>query len=982
MPGSHRTSSGRGRGSSESRRRRRALHAAGRSVANTVYRAEPLERRFLLSAIVPVAPFTPYLLGDNPSGSLVADGTGNVYGTNAAGGLNYDGTVFEWVKAANSTALVAAFNGVNGADPKFGLTMDATGDLFGTTERGGANNSGTVFEIAAGSNTITTLASFNMTDGAPDCVPVLDSNGDVFGTTGPGTFPNPGTFFEIVKGSGTATTISISNDVGGYPTSGLAMDSHGNLFGITFSNTNGTTISDGAVVEIPSGLNSIQIIASFNSTTGQAPIGQLLVDSAGDIFGTADSGGPPGVNPGQALGGVYEIKAGSNTITPLAFFQQTDSDSTTNTLAGGGTLIMDGDGNLYGATVFGGLNNDGTVFELSKGSNSITTLVSAFAYGIYGPEGSLLLDSAGDLLGATIDGSIGSIFQVAAGTKTFSILSTFQGNAVSSSYSPVISDNRGNLYGAADVGGSAGEGDVFEVPAGSNAVTTLASFTALTGNTVDGTLAFDSTGNLYGTTFAGGAYGYGTIFEVVAGSNTVTTLASFNGTNGDAPEGGVTLDAQGDLFGTTEYDVWELASGSNTITVLGIFDVGTNQRSWAQGAVALDSAGDVFGNTLYAGTSNDGTLFEVLHGSNSITTLASFNGTDGSHPCGGVTMDANGNIFGITASGGANGFGTAYELVNGSNTITVLASFNSAPTTVVGKYSIYNFPANAGLALDAAGNLFGVLPTAGDSNEGAVFEIANGTNTVTPLASFNGADGSVPYPGLTIDSSGDLLGVTLGDGQYNAGVVFEVPGAATVAPAISSFTINNGAAQRSMVTSATIVFNQPVNLATGAITLTQRATGGGSPTPITFTPATSDNTTWNLTFPGYTGGSLPDGIFDLTVTAADVTSVSAPTLAMSSDQTFTFDRLFGDADGNGIVNNADYFQFKKTYAQSTGSANYNPAFDYDANGIVNNADYFQFKARYGQQIVISEEPALSPDAGLLSGSDSSSNKDKTAALLL
>jgi hypothetical protein len=201
-----------------------------------------------------------------------------------------------------------------------------------------------------------------------------------------------------------------------------------------------------------------------------------------------------------------------------------------------------------------------------------------------------------------------------------------------------------------------------------------------------------------------------------------------------------------------------------------------------------------------------------------------------------------------------------------------------------------------------------------------------------------------------------------------------------VAPMLSSYSVNSGAAQRSMVTEATVVFNQPVNLASGAISLVQRGTGGGSPTAITFTQGTSDNTTWNLTFPTYIGGSLPDGIFDLTVTAADVTSVSAPTLAMPSDQTFTFDRLFGDSDGNGIVNNADYFQFKKTYAQSSGSANYNPLFDYDANGIVNNADYFQFKQRYGQQIVISAETTAAPAVGLL-GSDSSSNNKITAQVL-
>jgi methionine-rich copper-binding protein CopC len=165
-------------------------------------------------------------------------------------------------------------------------------------------------------------------------------------------------------------------------------------------------------------------------------------------------------------------------------------------------------------------------------------------------------------------------------------------------------------------------------------------------------------------------------------------------------------------------------------------------------------------------------------------------------------------------------------------------------------------------------------------------------------------------------------------------------------PAVASFIINGGAVQRSMDTLATVVFNQPV-LLSSAITLTQRATGGGSPTPMTFTLASPDGgTTWNLTFPTDAHGTLPDGIYDLVVNAAGVTSAGTK-FAMASNQTFTFHRLFGDFDGNGTVNNADYFQFKKAFGQTIGNPGYNALFDYDGNGVINNADYFQFKLRFG-----------------------------------
>lgn len=193
-----------------------------------------------------------------------------------------------------------------------------------------------------------------------------------------------------------------------------------------------------------------------------------------------------------------------------------------------------------------------------------------------------------------------------------------------------------------------------------------------------------------------------------------------------------------------------------------------------------------------------------------------------------------------------------------------------------------------------------------------------------------------------------------------------------VAPAITSFVVNAGAAQRSMVTQLTLVFNEPVAL-NNAISLLQQATGNGSATPMNFSIASSDQMTWTLTFPSGIGGSLPDGTYGLVVTAADVTGVSSSLPMAGDNQTFTFDRLFGDIDGNGIVNNADYLQFKFSYAKLAGSAGYNAGFDYDANGVINNADYFQFKKRYGTSVVAPQISSFAAAAALLDGSQASAD---------
>ena len=220
--------------------------------------------------------------------------------------------------------------------------------------------------------------------------------------------------------------------------------------------------------------------------------------------------------------------------------------------------------------------------------------------------------------------------------------------------SGVTRDASGNLFGTTLLGGTNGAGTVYEVAAGSGAITTLANFDATSGGTNAG-VTLDANGDLFGTT-SGGANSDGTVFEIVAGSGTLTTLHSFDGTDGNHPKAAVTLNANGDLFGTTQSGgaggggtVFEIAAGTGVATVLGNFNSTTGADPTS--GVTLDSHGDLFGTTLYGasalGGANyaDGTVFEVVHGSHTVTTLASFNGTNGQSPFGGVVLDSAGNLL-------------------------------------------------------------------------------------------------------------------------------------------------------------------------------------------------------------------------------------------------------------------------------------------------------------------------------------------------
>jgi len=213
-------------------------------------------------------------------------------------------------------------------------------------------------------------------------------------------------------------------------------------------------------------------------------------------------------------------------------------------------------------------------------------------------------------------------------------------------------------------------------------LTTLVSFNGTNGADPAAVLTADATGNLYGTTFIGGANNHGTIFEVAAGTGALTTLVSFNGTNGDGPHGTLTADSMGNLYGMTGYGgannkgtVFELAAGNRALTTLVSFD-GTNGVG-PTGDLTADAAGNLYGTTSHGGVTGSGTVFELAAGTRALTTLVTFDGPNGVGPTGDLTADAAGNLYGTTAGGGTGGFGTVFEIAAGTRALTTLVRFSA-----------------------------------------------------------------------------------------------------------------------------------------------------------------------------------------------------------------------------------------------------------------------------------------------------------------
>ncbi len=385
---------------------------------------------------------------------------------------------------------------------------------------------------------------------------------------------------------------------------------------------------------------------------------------------------------------------------------------------------------------------------------------------------------------------LGSSAQVADAAWTLNSIGTFTGSNGSTPIGSVVIDASGNLWGTTSAGGAGSNGSIFEVVKGSNTVTTVASFSGANGANPNGGLFQDANGNFFGTTINGGTDNLGTVFEIVKGSNAITTIASFKsgGTNALNPSADVIVDSAGNIFGVTPSGgtnntgaIFEIVHGTNTITTVASF--GPSNGASPVGNLAFDPNGNIVGTTVYTGAAGSGfgTVFSYSPTTHAITTLGTFNGANGTNPYGGVVFDATGNLFGTTNSGtGTNKYGTIYEIAAGSNTITTLAAFG--PTTG-------GINPRSGLVIDASGNLYGTATSGGTAGVGTIFELGRGQSTIQTLASFNTTNGSTPRSTLAFDSQGNLYGTASLGGSSNTGTAFMLAAPVPEPSAIALFAV-------------------------------------------------------------------------------------------------------------------------------------------------------------------------------------------------
>ena len=382
-------------------------------------------------------------------------------------------------------------------------------------------------------------------------------------------------------------------------------------------------------------------------------------------------------------------------------------------------------------------------------------------------------------------------------TQTFSVapqpvLVNFDSITSAGTLSSLIVDANGNLLGAISAGGANGDGAVYQIAntATGYATTpsTLVSFDGTNGASPLASLTADANGDLFGTTSAGGTNGAGTLYEItnaaIGYASTPTTLVNFGSTDVPSASGLIT-DSNGDLFGTTSHNnqstLFELANTAtgyaSNLTLLATI------TGSLVGDLVIDANGDLFGTTPVGGTDNDGTVFELV---NTVTgyastpiTLVNFDSSS-ANPNARLIMDANGDLFGATSSGGGSGNGALFEIAN------TASGYASTPLKLLGFTSTDGGFAG-GLINDANGNLFFTVSQGGAGAtlyDGSVQELANTATGYSDhgitLAAFNGSNGQAPFNDLAVDADGDLFAMASQGGENGFGTVVEITGSGFV----------------------------------------------------------------------------------------------------------------------------------------------------------------------------------------------------------
>ncbi|MEI7939032.1 MAG: choice-of-anchor tandem repeat GloVer-containing protein [Verrucomicrobiota bacterium] len=687
------------------------------------------------TALATVYAFTGGNDGANPN-ALVQAANGSFYGSTQNGGTNQAGTVFQLTAAGAVTGLYSFTGGDDGATPFAPLALGYDGNYYGTTYEGGAYDNGTVFRITP-SGVLTNLLAFNASNGdLPLAGLALDGNGAFYGTCYQGGASGRGTAFRITTNGALTTLHSFSNGQdGGHVAAGLLRGSDGSYYGTTYK---GGAAGYGTIFRLTTN-GTLTTLAFFDNANGALPLAGLVQDAGGDFYGTTTSGGAYNhgavfrMSPDGVLTNLYSFAGGTDGSYPAA------------------ALLQGSDGNFYGPTAYGGAYGDGTVFRMTP-DGTLTTLVAFDGYAGANPQAALIEDEDGSLLGTTQNGGAddaGVIFRLSfAGPPQFT--------AQPASQSVYVGDDV--LLSVAVSGASPffyqWEKNGTNVADGGNLSGSTSRVLRLSGvNTNDAGTYSMLVSNPAGTTNSAAALlqvtSIAPLLLMVPTSQTFAPCATVSfsvAAAGDKPlsylwqKNGVPLADSCDITGQASDTLvinhaYEGNNGTYTVIV-------SNARGYTNASASL-------------------TVVPVSAPCTSLATRHWFTGgSDGQAP-NGRAFGTNGVMYGTTYSGGGASWGTVFSMTT-NGAYSVLATFmqtNGAHPT-------------AAPVQGTDGRLYGTTTEGGAHGAGTVFALTV-DGMLSTLYSFAGQPaGAGPSGELLQGPDGNFYGTTTVGGVSNLGTVF------------------------------------------------------------------------------------------------------------------------------------------------------------------------------------------------------------------
>lgn len=692
--------------------------------------------------------------GYDPQAGVVLGSDGNLYGTTTLGGDSGHGTIFSMTLQGAITVL-HSFSGTDGIMP-LELIEATPGTFYGVTTSGGASNAGTIFKITSAGD-FSTLYSFDSAAAAGSAPLVrltLGTDGDLYGTTSQGGASTVGTFFKISTAGELTVLAALDNSTFGSAPSSLVQAPDGNFYGVT--SAPGSLGSSIIFRATPAG------VITAISTYGCAPNGGLVLGSDGNLYGISTSScDTTGISN---VSGSFFMVTTAGAVTTLAGLS-TGNDAVTITY---NSLVQGANGQFYVMSESDqgpvALGPNLCLFSLTPTQLGGLTQQSCPAVTFGAPTRSPLVAGAdGTVYGTSraFAQGAGAVYAAIPGGTTGAVASFDISNGATPGPA-LVQGPDGSFYGATAAGGGANFGTLFRIGT-DGTLQTLASFTAATGITASG-LVLASDGTLLGNLEGDGPAGGGAIFRLAPGASALTGLYSFTSGSSDAnPRGPLTLDAQGNLYGTTsDFDAFKLAP---------------------DGTIAFYPA-EAFGLTLGSdgnlyGASDQGFEAFQLTPQGTIQDFAAIprppapasNGSPAQAGLGTLLQGVDGRFYGLSSSGA----------LTGANTIVYAVSSDGTAQSIA---NLSGFEPNSTLVQAPDGTLYGTIAESGPSDDptgatptsspnGTVFSVSP-SGQVQTVFTFDGAHGSEPSGGLILGKDGALYGTATKGGAYGLGAVFRI----------------------------------------------------------------------------------------------------------------------------------------------------------------------------------------------------------------